>query len=139
MKEKKREDHHRCGVFTHPQPRLQIPRKRERDLALRADGGVDGERVQRVHGGIVDGPDDPGRADNVPRRRGVGLAVVEQEVFLRVVEVGLERDAGVGFEERRAGGTEVDAVIFRAGLEQDAGRVERGEWEGVDEIAEEGS
>ena len=126
-------------MFTHPQPRIQIPWKRKRDFALRADGGVDGERVQRVHGGVVDGANDPGGADDVPRRRGVGLAVVEQEVFLRVVEVGLERDSGVRFEEGRAGGTEVHAVVFCAGLEQDAGGVERGEWEGVDEIAEEGS
>ena len=47
--------------------------------------------------------------------------------LLGIVEVGLEGDAGVGLEEGGAGAAEVDAVVFGAGLEEDAGGSNGGE------------
>jgi hypothetical protein len=34
-------------------PHIRIPQVRERDFAMGADDGADGERVECVHGGIV--------------------------------------------------------------------------------------
>lgn len=67
----------------------------------------------------------------------MGLAVVEQEVFLGVVEVRLQGDAGVGFEERGTGAAEVDAIVLGACLEEDAERDERGEGQCGEEIVQE--
>lgn len=50
-----------------------------------------------------------------------------EDVFLRVVEVGLERDARVGFVVGGRDGAEVGAVVLEAGLQDDAGRVDGGE------------
>jgi hypothetical protein len=124
-------------VLADAEPGVQVAGEGERGVAVGADGGVDGEGVEGVHGGVVDGADDPRRADDIPGCTGVGLAVVEQKVFLGVVEVGFEGDAGIGFEEGGAGAAEVDAVVLGAGLEEDAGRGEGGEREGGEEIAEE--
>jgi hypothetical protein len=57
---------------------------------------------------------------DVPGRGRIGLAIVPKKVFLWIVEVGLEGDAGVGFEEWGASAAEVDAVVLGAGLEEDA-------------------
>ena len=35
-------------------------------MKVRADGGIDGERVGSVHGGVGDGTEDKGGHDNVP-------------------------------------------------------------------------
>ena len=90
-------------MLTHTQPHSQVPRESKRNLPFCADGRVDCERVESVHGGVVDRTDDPGGADDVPRRGRIGLAIIEQKVFLRVVEVWLKSDAGVGFMKGRAG------------------------------------
>ena len=62
----------------------------------------------------------------------------EKEVFLCVVEIWFKLDAGVGFFVGGDGGAEVDAVVFCAGLEEDAVRVDRGEGERGEEVGEEG-
>jgi len=117
-------------------PGRQVAGEDERLLPVRLHGGVDGERVHEVHGRVLDGAEDEGRPDHVPLR-GRRRAVREQDVFLRVVEVGLERDARVGFDVRRVDGAEVPAVVLEAGLEDDAGRVDGGELEGGEEVLEE--
>ena len=68
-------------MLTHAQPGAQVAGEGERGVAVGADSSVDGEGVERVHGGVVDGADDPGGADDVPGRRRVGLAVVEKEIL----------------------------------------------------------
>lgn len=67
----------------------------------------------------------------------MGGAEGEEEVFLRVVEVWLESDAGVVFFLRYGGGTEVDAVVLCAGLEHYALWGDGGEGEGLEEVLEE--
>ena len=48
-------------------------------------------------------------------------AVLEQKLFLGVVEVGFEVGwLRVGFDAGEAGAAEVDAVVFGAGLEEEA-------------------
>lgn len=68
----------------------------------------------------------------------MGFAIVEEKVFLGVIEVGLEGDAGVRLEEGRTGAAEMDAVVLGASLEEDAGRGEGGQGEGGEEVAEKG-
>ena len=53
------------------------------------------------------------------------------------VEIGFEGDAGVRFQERSAGWAKMNAIIFGAGLEEDARWLEGGEGEGREEVAEE--
>lgn len=77
---------------------------------MAAYGGVDGEREDEVHGSGGDSAVDvAGHAD------GVGCvmrgAEDREEVFLRVVEVWFESDAGVGFFLGGGGGAEVDSDI----------------------------
>jgi hypothetical protein len=74
---------------------------------------------------------------DVPGRGRIGLAIVPKKVFLWIVEVGLEGDAGVGFEEWGASAAEVDAVVLGAGLEEDARGAEWGEGKGGEEIGQE--
>ena len=64
--------------------------------------------------------------------------MVEENVFLRVVEIRLPADfhAWVAFAAGRVHGALVDAVVFEAGLEEDARRVEGGESKGCEERAE---
>ena len=44
---------HCAGMLTDCEPCIQIPRVHERDFAVGADGGVDGERMEGIHGGVV--------------------------------------------------------------------------------------
>lgn len=59
-------------------------------------------------------------------------------VFLVIVEVWFEGYAGGGFFLGSGDGAEVDAVVFGAGLEEDAFWGYRGEGQGVEEVLEEG-
>lgn len=71
---------------------------------------VDGERVAEVHGCVGDGAEDAaGHADGVVER--VGRAPFLQDVFLGVVEIWLDGDAGVGFTGWERGWAEVDAAV----------------------------
>lgn len=63
-------------------------------------------------------------------------AKVEEEIFLGVVEIRLEGDARVVFFLREGGGTEVDAVVFGAGLEHDSFGGDGGEGEGEEQVFE---
>ncbi len=117
-------------------PRRKVAREDDRALAVRLHGGVDGERVDEVHGGVLHGAEDEGGADDVPVRACLG-AMCGQDVFLRVVEVGLERDARVGFVVGGCDGAEVGAVVLEAGLQDDAGGVDGGEIEGCEAVLEE--
>ncbi len=47
------------------------------------------------------------------------LTVRGEEVFLRVVEVVLQQDSGVGLERGTGCWTDVEAILFGAGLEQE--------------------
>ena len=60
-----------------------------------------------------------------------------EDVFLWVVEIGFERDAGVGFVVRGVDGAEVAAVVFEASLKDDAIRFDRGDGESRQEVLEE--
>ena len=86
-------------------------------VLLGLHGSVDGEGMECVHGCVVDGANDPCRADDVPGCGGIGFAVSIEEVFLRVIEIGFEGDTGVGFDVGSAGAAEVDAVVFGACLQ----------------------
>ena len=79
----------RGAVLGHAEPGVDVAWKSERFVLVGLDGGVDGEWVQGVHRCVVHGSDDPGWADDVPFGVGVLGAVLEENVLLRVVEVGL--------------------------------------------------
>lgn len=117
-------------------PGGEVAREDKRQVAVGLDGGVDGERIEEVHGGVLDGAEDEGGADDGPVRGRLG-AVRGEDVFLRVVEVGLEGDARVGLVVGRVEGPEVAAVVLEAGLEDDASGVDGGEGQGREEVLEE--
>lgn len=60
-----------------------------------------------------------GLTTDVPAYAVLGTKV-EEEIFLGVVEIWLKSYAGVVFFLRKDSGTEVDAVVFGAGLEHDS-------------------
>jgi hypothetical protein len=65
------------------------------------------------------------------------LAEGAEVVFLGVVEVWFEGDAGVRFFLGDGGGAEVEAVIFAAELDEDPFWEGGGEGEGFEEVGEE--
>lgn len=72
-----------------------------------------------VQGAISDGAYDIRRAYHVPGDAG-RVAVLEQRVFLRVVEVCFEVDSGIGFEGGIRCWADVEAVVLCACLEEEA-------------------
>lgn len=135
-------------------PGAQVAGEGEPLAQVRRDGRVQTERVHEVHGRVRD------RAQDVRRHGdGPGDAVLRgeagEEVFLRVVEVGLERDARVVFFLGGCGRPEVHAgervrertytqgggvrwvpVVFGSGLEQDAFGADVGEGKRFAEVLE---
>lgn len=69
----------------------------------------------------------------------MGGAVVEEEFLLGIVEVGVEVGGlRVGFDGGEARAADVQAVVLRAGLQQDALRGEVGQGQGGEEVGEQG-
>jgi hypothetical protein len=66
------------------------------------------------------------------------FTIFEEDIFLRVIEVGLNTDTGVGFNDRALERSQMDSVIFGASLKNDACGVKRGMFEGGEEVAEQG-
>lgn len=91
--------------------------------------------IHEIHGCGWHGAEDAGGHADVPAYTVLG-AKVEEEVFLRVVEIWLEGDAWVMFFLGNGGRTEVDAVVLCAGLEHYAGWGDGGEREGEEEVFE---
>ncbi|KAI7242094.1 hypothetical protein KC330_g166 [Hortaea werneckii] len=61
----------------------------------------------------------PRRADDVPMSARVLLAPLKERIFLRVIEVGVKGYPRIALDMRRPGWTQMNAVIFRAGLQQE--------------------
>lgn len=118
-------------------PSGEVAREDERLVQVRLHGGVDGQRVEEVHGGVADGAEDEGGAEDGEVRGWVLGAVRCEEVFLCVVEVWLQGDAGVGFDVWGCGWAEVAAVVFEARLENYSVGGDGGEGEGCEEVLEE--
>jgi hypothetical protein len=80
-------------------------------------GCIDGQRVQGIHRSVGDCAYDPGWTDDVPVCPWVCLAVCEEFVLLRVVEVGLDRVARIRLDVRSSCWALVDLGLS-GGLEQ---------------------
>ena len=96
-------------------------------------GAVDGEAYHMVKQVITNGPYDVRRPDDVPLGAGL-LAVRVEGVFLRVVEIALERDARVGLERWVRSRADVEAVLLGPRLQQEALGREAGVLEALCEV-----
>ena len=105
---------------------------------MRLHCGIYGKRVQSVHRGIVDGTDDPCRADDIPRGARV-LAVLVQEVFLRIVEVGLDGHARVRLRKRCACDAKMDSIVLCTSLKNEPSWFDIGQRHSFEEVAQKGS
>jgi hypothetical protein len=65
------------------------------------------------------------------------FTIIEEDVFLGVIEIGLNSYTGVGFNDRALERSQMDSVILGASLKNYACGVKRGMVEGGEKVAQE--
>lgn len=116
-------------------PRTVITRERDRLPQAALDGGINAKADKMVQRAVAHGADDVRRAYHVPGDVD-GLAVGCEGVFLLVVEVAVDMDAGIRLEGRDGRGAEVEGVVLGARLQEEALGVQVGGLESCDEVGE---
>ena len=123
----------RRALHLHRLPRLQVAGELERRAQVLAHGCVDGDRERDVHGCVGYCPEDERGPRYVPADV-VLRAVGPQIVFLRIVEVGFQEHTWIVLFLRDSRWTQVQAIVFGAGLEHDAFWGYRGQRESLKKV-----